>query len=185
MVGIGILAAAAISRIVALAKPFSAMTTQAPSKICRQRSSITGWEKLFDSAVRVERSGAGAGADCGSGAGTRPAFRSAKKSCVCVTSAICSSPRNMLARHTDIDRPIWSGIESARTIGPAPLRQKLVLDSMVAVAWPGRQIKHRAIAAGAIGERHDGAAVHDVGPRADRGLDLELRHHAVALGAQE
>src|ERR1051326_4761626 len=102
MVATGISAAAAISRMVALAKPFAAITFDAPSTMRRQRSSTTSFEKFcpIAPALRLVRSSRAP-------ASFHP--REATAICVCVTSAICSSSRNTTARQIEMLGPTWIG----------------------------------------------------------------------------
>ena len=85
--------------------------------------------------------------------------------CVCVTSAqSLPSLRVIRVCQTMVVRPRCSGVHSARAVSPTGMAaKKLVLLSMVAVRAPFGKIRHRGDAAEIIGERHDGAAVEDVG----------------------
>ena len=87
-----------------------------------------------------------------------------RTSCVWVTSAH-SLPSLRVTRvcQTMVVRPRWSGVHSALATSPIGIAaKKLVLLSIVVVRLAVLEIGGRGGAAEIVGERHDGAAMHDV-----------------------
>ena len=87
------------------------------------------------------------------------------------------SSRVIRVCHTMVVRPRCSGVHSARAVSPCGMAaKKLVLLSIVVVR-AGGQVRDRRDRADIVGQRHDGAAVDDVGPGCKFATDDELARH--------